>query len=167
MGDSAELAVARGSLNLDDHFEPHTPPRRRMTRHGRAAHVGFSGRKRSPTLSGSALNICHPAPRLGLCRMIRSKGEIISHLAGRATCAVAAGQPGARRTRLSLFHIDTGIAVSMPAATASRRRSSPCSPTTISPTGILPGWWIGRVMAQRSRKLMTDVLRRISALSRK
>ncbi len=51
--------------------------------------------------------------------------------------------------------------------TARGRRSSPCSPTTISPTGIVPGWWMGRVTAQRSRKLMMDVFRRISALSRK
>ena len=51
--------------------------------------------------------------------------------------------------------------------TARGRRSSPCSPTTISPTGIVPGWWMGRVTTQRSRKLMMDVFRRISALSRK
>ena len=37
------------------------------------------------------------------------------------------------------FHISAEIAASMPAATASRRWSSPCSPTTISPTGIVPG----------------------------
>ncbi len=58
-------------------------------------------------------------------------------------------------------------AASMPRATASRRRSPPCSPTIISPTGASPGFWIGTVAAQRSRKLIVEQLRRISAFSRR
>ena len=42
------------------------------------------------------------------------------------------------------LHIGVEIAASMPAATASRRRSPPCSPTTISPIGIVPGGCIQR-----------------------
>ena len=58
-------------------------------------------------------------------------------------------------------------ASSIPRATARRRRSPPGSPIIISPIGAAPGFWIGTVAAQRSRKLIVEQLRRISAFSRR
>jgi hypothetical protein len=49
MGDSAELAVARGSLNLDaPPLAAHVASGHRMARHGRVAHFGFSETKAKP-----------------------------------------------------------------------------------------------------------------------
>lgn len=50
--------------------------------------------------------------------------------------------------------------LSMAAANPSNRRSSFWAPISIRPTGAVPGSWQGIEMAQRSRKLVTAVLRR-------
>jgi hypothetical protein len=90
--------VPRGLLNHDEPLRAAHAARAQNNRYGRAGHFGFSETKAKPDAVRKCRNICCSAPRLGLWRIMRSKSEIISHLAVRATCAVAAGQPGARRT---------------------------------------------------------------------
>ena len=89
---------------------------------------------------------------------------------GRSPRCVDRPRPGPgpdRAPHQSRSAVEASGSASMPRATASSRRSPPCSPTIISPTGVSPGCWIGTVAAQRSRKLIAEQLRRISALSRR
>ena len=101
-----------------------------------------------PGWSGTSLRCADPAAWLGPRPSRPHAGDARSPMKRRQSCGAQAP-------------------ASIPRAIASRRRSPPCSPTIISPTGASPGFWIGTVAAQRSRKLIAEQLRRISAFSRR
>ena len=133
--------LPRGSLNLDELL--------------RAAHVA-SGAE-SPLWPSSAFGLSktesearhcpeaqeHRPPGRQALRMLthdEEQSEIVSHLAGSGQHARPPLPNRSSATQIDPLHIGAEIASSMPAATAKRRRSPPCSPTIINPTGIVPGW---------------------------